>query len=96
MPANTHFLVFAWVSLLSLKDILDFCCVLSKKPCKIGVVSVQIIEKSSLKYRYFEKIYMVTLQTPFFNDFLKRLILKNKEKVEVVKIFNLKNSTRVS
>ena len=35
-------------------------------------------------------IYMVTLQTPYSNDFHKRLILKNREQVELAKIFDLK------
>lgn len=34
-------------------------------------------------------IYMVTLQTPYSNSLHKRLILKNKEQVELAKIFNL-------
>jgi transposase len=34
-------------------------------------------------------IYMVTLQTPYSNDFHKRLILKNKEQIELAQIFNL-------
>jgi transposase len=34
-------------------------------------------------------IYMITLQTPYSNGFHKRLILKNKEQVELIKIFNL-------
>ena len=35
-------------------------------------------------------IYMVTFQTPYSNDFHKRLILKNREQVELAKIFDLK------
>lgn len=34
-------------------------------------------------------IYMVTLQTPYSNDFHKRLILKNKEQIELARIFKL-------
>jgi transposase len=34
-------------------------------------------------------IYMITLQTPYSNDFHKRLILKNKEQIGIAKIFNL-------
>jgi hypothetical protein len=33
-------------------------------------------------------IYMVTLQTPYSNNFHKRLVLKNKEQLELAKIFN--------
>ena len=34
-------------------------------------------------------IYMITLQKPYSNNFHKRLILKNKEQMDLVKIFNL-------